>query len=269
MNFLLFLIFSAAEIGTVVYVFFKMQEYPMELKLGIIIGVSIICAVVFRKIEKGSTRHGGLKKAIAEAKEWADTLIWSGFFAFIIMYFFLQAFKIPSGSMRNTLLEGDHLFVNKFVYGTRLYYPDITGGFKINMKRIWVIKKPKRGDIVVFAAPPEALEPFEREAGVKKDFVKRCIGIPGDKIEIRKKKLYLNGVLQNEPYVIYYDVYNNNIPQRDNFGPITVPPDHYLMLGDNRDNSKDSRFWGTLEAKYIKGSPLLIYWPPKRVRLVK
>lgn len=267
MNFLLFLIFTAAEIGTVIYVFFKMQEYPMEMKLGIIVGVSIICAVVFRKIGKKS--KGFLKKALAEATEWADTLVWSGFFAFLIMYFFLQAFKIPSGSMRNTLLEGDQLFVNKFIYGTRLFYPSFRGGVKIKMKRVWVLKKPKRGDIVVFAAPPQALEPGEREAGVKKDFVKRCIGVAGDKIEIKRKKLYLNGVLQKEKYVVFSDVYNDNIRSRDVFGPITVPAGHYFMLGDNRDNSKDSRFWGTLEEKYVKGSPLLIYWPPKRVKLIK
>ncbi|MDO8734288.1 MAG: signal peptidase I [Elusimicrobiota bacterium] len=237
------------------------------MKLGIIVGVSIICAVVFRKIGKKS--KGFLKKAIAEATEWADTLVWSGFFAFLIMYFFLQAFKIPSGSMRNTLLEGDQLFVNKFIYGTRLFYPSFSDGVKIKMKRVWVLKKPKRGDIVVFAAPPQALEPSEREAGVKKDFVKRCIGVAGDKIEIKRQKLYLNGVLQKEPYVIYSGDIYNNIPTRDNFGPITVPPGHYLMLGDNRNNSKDSRYWGTLEEKYVKGSPLLIYWPPKRVKLIK
>ncbi|OGS43107.1 MAG: signal peptidase I [Elusimicrobia bacterium RIFOXYD2_FULL_34_15] len=218
----------------------------------------------------GKKAKGFLKKAVIEAIEWADTLIWSGVFAFLIMYFFLQAFKIPSGSMRNTLLEGDHLFVNKFVYGTRIFYPIISDStIKIKMKRVLVIKKPKRGDIVVFAAPPQALEPQEREAGIKKDFVKRCIGIPGDTIEVKKKKLYINDVLQKESYVIISDIYNDNIMTRDKFGPLTVPEGSYFMMGDNRDNSKDSRYWGTLDEKYIKGKPLLIYWPPKRVRLVK
>ena len=255
MNFLIFLVFSLVEIGTVVYVFLEMQEYPMELKLGIIVGVSLVCSIVFRKIGKKS--KGFLKNAIAEAKEWADTLVWSGFFAFLIMYFFLQAFKIPSGSMRNTLLEGDHLFVNKFIYGTRLFYPDFSDGFKFKMKRVLEIKKPKRGDIVVFTAPPEALEPAEREAGIKKDFVKRCIGIAGDKIQIKRQKLYLNGELQKEPYVIFSNDLYNNIPTRDNFGPITVPPGHYFMLGDNRNNSKDSRYWGMLDEKYIKEARFL------------
>jgi len=268
MNLLLFLIFACLEIGTIGYVFLKMQEYPMELKLGIIVAVSIIVAIVLRKI--GKKAKGFLKKAVIEAIEWADTLIWSGVFAFLIMYFFLQAFKIPSGSMRNTLLEGDHLFVNKFVYGTRIFYPIISDStIKIKMKRVLVIKKPKRGDIVVFAAPPQALEPQEREAGIKKDFVKRCIGIPGDTIEVKKKKLYINDVLQKESYVIISDIYNDNIMTRDKFGPLTVPEGSYFMMGDNRDNSKDSRYWGTLDEKYIKGKPLLIYWPPKRVRLVK
>lgn len=256
-----------AGLGTIGYVFFKMQEYPMELKLGIIVAVSIICAIVFRKVRRKS--KGFFKKTVNETIEWADTLIWAGVFAFFIMYFFLQAFKIPSGSMRNTFLEGDHLFVNKFIYGTRIFYPSFKDGFRIKMKRIWVIKKPKRGDIVVFAAPPEALEPQERAAGMKKDFVKRCIGIAGDKIEIKRKKLYLNDILQKEPYVGFSDIYNDNIPQRDNFGPITIQTQHYFMMGDNRDNSKDSRFWGPLDEKYIKGSPLLIYWPPKRVKLIK
>ncbi|MBN1383889.1 MAG: signal peptidase I [Elusimicrobia bacterium] len=238
----------------------------MELKLGIIIVVSIITAIVLRKVLKKS--KGFLKKAVAEAIEWADTLIWSGIVAFLVMYFLLQAFKIPSGSMRNTFLEGDHLFVNKFIYGTRIFYPSFSGGIKLKMKRILVLKEPKRGDIVVFSAPPQALEPYEREAGVKKDFVKRCIGIAGDKIEIRKKKLYVNDVLQKEPYVILTSM-SDDIPQRDNFGPVSVPEGHYFMMGDNRDNSKDSRFWGTLDKKYVKGKPLLIYWPPKRVKLVK
>ncbi|MFH1541039.1 MAG: signal peptidase I [Elusimicrobiota bacterium] len=269
MNFLIFLIFVVAQISAIIFVFFEMQEYPMEMKLGIIVGVSIVCGFVFRKIGKESASRGWLKKAIAEAIEWADTLVWSGFFAFLIMYFFLQAFKIPSGSMRNTLLEGDQLFVNKFIYGTRLFYPSFSDGIKIKMKRIWAIKKPKRGDIIVFAAPPQALESYEREAGVKKDFVKRCVGIPGDKIEIKRKKLYLDDVLQKEPHVIFSDVYNDDIPQRDNFGPLVIASGQYFMLGDNRDNSKDSRFWGVLEEKYIKGSPLFIYWPPKRVKLIK
>ena len=155
--------------------------------------------------------------------------------------------------MRNTLLEGDHLFVNKFIYGTRIFYPDISSGFKIKMKRFWVIKKPKRGDVVVFSAPPEALEPYEREAGVKKDFVKRCIGVDGDKIEIKRKQLYINDVLQKEPYVVFSDVYNDNISQRDNFGPITIPTGHYLMLGDNRDNSDDSRDWGFVPEENLIG----------------
>lgn len=266
MNLIIFLFFTAAELGTIGYVFFKMQEYPMELKLGIIVAVSAITAIALRKILRQS--KGFLKRAVAEAIEWADTLIWSGIAAFFIMYFLLQAFKIPSGSMRNTFLEGDHLFVNKFIYGTRIFYPDFSGGIKFKMKRVLVMKEPKRGDIVVFAAPPEALEPYEREAGVKKDFVKRCIGVAGDNIKIKRKKLYLNGILQKEPYVIISSPYDD-APQRDNFGPITVPEGHYFMMGDNRDNSKDSRFWGTLDKKYIKGKPLLIYWPPKRVKLIK
>jgi len=267
MNFLLYLIFTASGLAGIFFIFFKMQEQPMEIKLGLIVIISLVEAVVMRKLRKKA--KGFLKNAVQETLEWSDTLIWSGIVAFFIMYFFIQAYKIPSGSMRNTFLEGDHLFVNKFVYGIRLFYPAWDDGLHIKMKRIFAVRKPKKGDIVVFRAPDAALEPYEREAGIKKDYVKRCIGLPGDKIEVVRKKLYVNDVLQQEPYVNITDVYYNNAPQRDNFGPYIVPDSSYFMMGDNRDNSKDSRFWGALNEKYIKGKPLFIYWPPKRVRIAK
>lgn len=267
MYFLIYLILTLAGLGGIVYAFFMMQEHPMEIKLGLIVLISIIEAVSLRKIRKNA--RGFFKKMIEETIEWSDTLIWSGIAAFFIMYFFVQAYKIPSGSMRNTFLEGDHLFVNKFIYGTRLIYPSFSDGPRLKMKRVLAFKKPKRGDIVVFRAPNVALEPYEVETGVKRDFVKRCIGLPGDKIEIVRKKLFINDEFQEESYVIISDVYNSNIPQRDNFGPYIVPDGSYFVMGDNRDNSKDSRFWGALPEKYVKGKPLFIYWPPKRIRVAK
>jgi len=267
MNFLLYAVFLAAGLYGIFYIFFGMQEQPMEIKLGLIVLISIIESAVMNKI--GRSAKGFLKNAVRETLEWSNTLIWSGVVAFFIMYFFVQAYKIPSGSMRNTFLEGDHLFVNKFIYGVRLYYPAINDGIHIRMKRVLAVRKPKKGDIVVFRAPAAALEPYEREAGITKDFVKRCVGMPGDKIRIIRKKLYVNDVAQDEPYVTYSDVYYNDAPQRDNFGPYIVPADSYFMMGDNRDNSKDSRYWGALPEKYVKGKPLFIYWPPSRVKLVR
>ena len=204
----------------------------------------------------------------------------------VIMYCFIQAFKIPTGSMRLTLVEGDHLFVNKFIYGIKIPFTDI---------RVFKIKKIQRRDIVVFSCPPTALSEEERKNKIQKDFIKRCVGLPGDKIEIRDKVLYVNNVPQNEPYVnfedednIYQTIKFYNTQQeyqraweqgsftkvshstiRDNFGPVIVPPGCYFVLGDNRDKSFDSRFWGPLEEKYIKGAPLIIYWPPKRIRIPK
>ncbi len=203
----------------------------------------------------------------------------------VIMYCFIQAFKIPTGSMRLTLLEGDHLFVNKFIFGIKIPFTE---------KRILKIKEIKRGDIIVFSCPPAALSEEERKKNIQKDFIKRCVGLPGDKIEIKDKVLYVNDVPQNEPYVNFED---DNIYQtirfyktqqeyqraweqgsftkinpfyiRDNFGPVIVPLGCYFVLGDNRDKSFDSRFWGPLEEKYIKGAPLIVYWPPKRIRIPK
>jgi signal peptidase I len=201
------------------------------------------------------------------------------------MFFFIQAFKIPSGSMRMTFLEGDHLFVNKFIYGFHVPFSD--------GKRVFSLKNIARGDIVVFKCPPEALTVSERAAGIKKDYIKRCIAVAGDKVEIKDKKLFVNGIPVEESYVNYddpsvfqsFNLFNSEseyqqawetgkfttIPPnfvRDNFGPVTVPENCYMMLGDNRDFSFDSRFWGPLPDKYIKGKALITYWPVKRIRII-
>jgi signal peptidase I len=188
--------------------------------------------------------------------------------------------------MRETLLEGDHLFANKFIYGFRI--PFIGNG-----KKYAALKKVKRGDIVIFQCPPEALTIFERELGIKKDYIKRCVAIAGDKVEIKDKKLYINNIYVNDAcasfgdYAIFrkFILFNtqkeyqeawrkgkfSSIPVsyiRDNFGPVVVPEGHYMMMGDNRDFSFDSRFWGPLHNKYIKGKALFLYWPVKRWRIL-
>lgn len=219
-----------------------------------------------------------VQKFAIELLDWVQTALSALWIAFLIMYFVIQAFKIPSGSMKNTLLIKDHLFVNKFVYGARLPVPfiDEKEGFKIGekkylnikMERFFVAKEPKRGDVVVFAFPQDT----------SKDFVKRCIGVPGDKIEIKDKILYVNDVKQNEPYVIHLDDLNypadmpflpDGLKNRDNFGPVVVPKDHFFVMGDNRDQSYDSRFWGFLQRDYLKGKAIYKFWPLKRIGAIR
>ncbi|MFO8113370.1 MAG: signal peptidase I [Desulfosalsimonadaceae bacterium] len=163
--------------------------------------------------------------------------------ALFIRTFIVQAFKIPSGSMKPTLQIGDHILVNKFTYGVDLPFTDVTiipGG------------RPERGDIIVFEYPVEP----------DKDFIKRVIGIPGDVVEIRDKTVYVNGEPIDQGYTMHTEA--NVIPAeknaRDNFGPVKVPENEYFVLGDNRDNSYDSRFWGFVEEETIKGEAFIIYW---------
>ena len=163
--------------------------------------------------------------------------------ALFIRTFVVQAFKIPSGSMKPTLLIGDHILVNKFIYGVKIPFWD---------KIIIPIKKPERGDIVVFKFPEDP----------SKDFIKRVIGIAGDVIEIRNKQLYVNHKRMETLYGVYLDssIISGSIQPRDNFGPVTVPPDALFVMGDNRDHSYDSRFWGFVRLNALKGKAFIIYW---------
>jgi len=155
----------------------------------------------------------------------------------------LQPFTIPSGSMEDTLLIDDYILVKKYEYGYSL----------INKTpRFLEFNKPKNRDVMVFVYPNDH----------SKDYIKRCIGIPGDVIEMKDKVLYVNGVKQDEPFVKHIDPRVNTKEEgiRDNFGPVTVEAGHYFMMGDNRDNSYDSRYWGQLDEKLIKGKAWRIYW---------
>ena len=226
---------------------------------------------------------------IKSALEWCNTVYFAGFVASIVMFFFLQAFKIPSASMRDTLLEGDHLFVNKLAYGLKIPF---------TQKRLWA-KPIQKGDIIVFEFPAESRE--QQNCGGSqygRDFVKRVIALPGDTVEVKDSRAYVNGVLaplapyekfdpvervhyeQDEvPPLLaenYQQIWENHeleqvfgIYLRDQFGPVTVPPNTYFAMGDNRDNSCDSRFWGPVPEKNIKGKAWLIHWPPSRMGLVK
>ncbi len=163
--------------------------------------------------------------------------------ALIVRTLFFQAFKIPSGSMENTLLVGDHIFVNKFIYG---YHVPFTRG------RILEFTTPKRGDIIVFVFPEDP----------SKDFIKRVIGVPGDVVEIRRKTVYVDGIALKEPYVHYADKAEADSFQRprDDMAPIRVPPGKLFVMGDNRDRSYDSRYWGFVDMDEVIGKAFIIYF---------
>jgi signal peptidase I len=170
--------------------------------------------------------------------EWAVTLLVFLFGSATLV----QAFVVPSGSMEGTLLIGDHVAVDKLAYAP-------SGGIG---SRLLPYADVKRGDIVVFQYPLD----------ISKTYVKRCIGVPGDRIRMREKRLFVNGVEQREPYVVHIDPAID--PARDSFpaggGEIVMPEGHYFMLGDNRDDSADSRYWGLVPRANIVGKPLFVYW---------
>ncbi|MBI5407361.1 MAG: signal peptidase I [Nitrospirae bacterium] len=185
--------------------------------------------------------QGKTKKHVI--REYAESIVIAVVMALIIKAFVIQAFKIPSGSMIPTLKIGDHILVNKFIYGTKLPFTD---------RIIIPLKRPNRGDIIVFKFPDDE----------KKDFIKRVIGLPGDMVEIKGKKVSINGTPIDDSYAVHSDpmLYPSGIQPRDNFGPLTVPQDSYFVMGDNRDFSLDSRYWGFVKLNKIKGKAFIIYW---------
>ena len=176
------------------------------------------------------------------AREYTEALLVALLLAFLIRSFVVQAFKIPSGSMLPTLQIGDHILVNKFLYGLRLPYP-----FENTLVE-W--KQPKRGDVIVFVYPKDP----------SKDFIKRVVGEPGDTVEIRHKQVFINDERVDDPHASFADE-DREIPgPRDNFGPVTVPAHQLFVMGDNRDRSHDGRFWGFVDIDEVKGKAFLIYW---------
>ena len=180
------------------------------------------------------------KPAAAKTKirEFIEAILTALLIAAFIISFVVQAFKIPSGSMIPTLLVGDHLFVNKFIYGVKLPYFRTT---------LIPVTDPKREDVIVFVYPEDR----------SKDFIKRVIGVAGDKIEMKNKKLFLNDKPYADPYGYYTDqaIYPAEAQPRDNFGPVVVPEKSLFVMGDNRDHSLDSRFWGFVDLKDVQGKP--------------
>jgi len=182
-------------------------------------------------------------------REYFESIVIAVILALFVRTFVVQAFKIPTGSMENNLLIGDHLLVNKFVFGPAESRAE---------RAILPMGSVKRLDIVVFKYPEEP----------ERDFIKRVIGLPGETVELRAKRVYIDGRPLDEPYVHFLEAPGQasegaevtSFDVRERYGPVTVPPDQYFVMGDNRDNSQDSRYWGFLRRDYIKGKALVIYW---------
>ena len=219
--------------------------------------------------------------------DWCNTVYFAGFVASAVMFCLVQAFKIPSASMRNTLQEGDHLFVNKIVYGLRIPFTD----FRLGKRKV------NRWDVIVFRFPAKNAEQYNcgDSSQYGKDFVKRVIALPGETVEIKEGRPFVNGgAMPQQSYELYEDniqrlnTVENDDPElyqkiwedheldnylntelRDNFGPVKVPKDSYFVMGDNRDNSCDSRFWGPVPMKNIKGKAWFIHWPLKKIGFIK
>lgn len=184
-----------------------------------------------------------MKKSVV--REYAESLIIAVVLALFVRTWVFQAFKIPTGSMEPNLLVGDHLIVNKMIFA-----PAVTGLERALLPH----REIRRGDIMVFKYPEEP----------ERDFIKRVIGLPGDRLELRRKTIYINGEPLVEPYAHLAEPaaesggVTNDL--REYYGPVTVPDRQYFMMGDNRDNSQDSRYWGFLPAHYVKGKALFIYF---------
>ena len=180
-------------------------------------------------------------------REYFESIVIAVILALFVRTWVVQAFKIPTGSMENNLLIGDHLLVNKFVFGPT---PLAIG------RAVLPVRSIRRGDIVVFKYPEEP----------DRDFIKRVIGLPGETVELKNKQVYIDGKPIDEPYVHFLTPPSSDYQEvtsydvRERFGPVTVPDNRYFVMGDNRDNSQDSRYWGFLPRDYVKGRALLIYW---------
>ncbi len=182
-------------------------------------------------------------------REWVESIVVAFILAMVIRTFVVQAFKIPTGSMRTTLLEGDLILVNKFIYGAKI---PLTG------LSLPALRQPKRGDVIVFISPESP----------KKDFIKRLVALPGETAEIKSGTVYINDKPLTDSVFNQRYYYN-----RGEFGEvgkkIKIPENSFFVLGDNSASSQDSRYWGFVPRKNILGEALVIYWPPQRIRIIK
>jgi len=191
----------------------------------------------------------GTERKKTVLREWVESIIVAFILAMVIRTFVVQAFKIPTGSMHQTLMEGDLILVNKFIYGAKIPFTNLN---------LPALRQPKRGDVIVFIYPESP----------KKDFIKRLVGLPGEAVEIKNGTIFINdkpltGSTFNQRY--YYN--------RGDFGQegkkIEIPENSFFVLGDNSASSQDSRYWGFVPRKNILGKALVIYWPPQRIRIIK
>lgn len=188
--------------------------------------------------EEPKSRHIKKKSTL---REFVEAVAVAVVLALFIRTFVVQAFKIPSGSMKPTLKVGDHILVNKFIYGVKI---------PLVRETLIPISEPEREDVIVFIYP----------VNKSKDFIKRVIGLPGEQIEIRGEKIYINGELYEDPCGHYGSGESPSSVSKPHFGPVTVPEDHLFVMGDNRSQSYDSRFWGFVPYDYVKGEAFIIYW---------
>jgi signal peptidase I len=204
--------------------------------------------------EASDKEAGTLKKSTA--REYTEAILIALLLALLIRTFIIQAFKIPSGSMENTLLIGDHILVSKFSYGTHIPNEIPFLDIKLFDDIVLFSKVPQRGDIIVFKFPKDE----------RRDFIKRVIGLPGDFLEVRRQKIYINKKLFEDTHARHTDpASNDSFVPRDDFGPVLVPEGYVFVMGDNRENSQDSRYWGFLNIKKIRGKALMIYWSWDRI----
>jgi signal peptidase I len=193
--------------------------------------------------ETAAVAEQRVAKTKSTFREYVEAIGMALLLALFIRTFIVQAFKIPSGSIIPTLAIGDHILVNKLTYGVRIpFWEDYLIEFQ----------KPDRGDVIVFIFPEDR----------SKDFIKRVVAVGGDTVEIRQKKVYINGKPATDPHAYFKDGdFAGEIqPGQNNFGPRTVPDSHLFVMGDNRDSSHDSRFWGYVNLDDVRGKAFLIYW---------
>jgi signal peptidase I len=200
---------------------------------------------------KNKMQNGMQKKNKSVFREYTEAILIALLLALFIRTFIIQAFKIPSGSMETTLLIGDHILVSKFSYG--MHVPNEIPFIRKRLFKdiIFFQSPPERGDIIVFKFPKDET----------RDFIKRVIGLPGDTLELRRQKVFINGKPYEDPFARHIkEPGPDPLVPRDKFGPVRVPEGHVFVMGDNRENSEDSRFWGFLNVDKIRGKAQAIYW---------
>jgi len=201
-------------------------------------------------MEQAASRNRVRAHTKSALREYLEAIVLAVILTIVIRGLVVQAFRIPTSSMENTLQIGDFLFVNKMVYGSEI---DMGfAGHQLVYHRFPAIREPKPGDVIVFRYPDDP----------SRDFIKRCVAVGGQTVELRDKVLYVDGQAQEEPFAIHKDprVLPRETSPRDNFGPFVVPQGQLFMMGDNRDNSHDSRFWGGLPRTLVKGQAMILYW---------